>query len=148
MYLIRQFRDIITTKNYVKRWKCRREKTSSSNSGRHFWHYKVQHQLQKEHQDIFAAMANIPYHTGYSIQRWQKEIDVLIMKDPSNCWIHRTRVVPLVEADMNKNSKRMAKDAMVAAEIYTLMANEQYGSRLYRSAIHLATNKWLIYNIS
>ena len=93
-------------------------------------------------------MANIPYHTGYSIQRWQKEIDVLIMKDPSNCWIHRTRVVPLVEADMNKNSKRMAKDAMVAAEIYTLMANEQYGSRLYRSAIHLATNKWLIYNIS
>ena len=93
-------------------------------------------------------MANIPYRTGYSVQRWRKVIDVLIMKDPNNFMVHRTRPIPLVEADMNENSKRMAKDAMVAAEMYDLMANEQYGSRFYRAAIHLATNKRLIYDIS
>jgi len=140
--------DRFTTKNYIKRWKSRREKTSSSQSGRHFGHYKVQSKLRKEHQDIFAGMANIPYRTGYSVQRWRKVIDVLIMKDPNNFMVHRTRPIPLVEADMNENSKRMAKDAMVAAEMYDLMANEQYGSRFYRAAIHLATNKRLIYDIS
>ena len=49
---------------------------------------------------------------------------------------------------MNENSKKMAKDHMVAAEMYDLMANEQYGSRFYRSAKYLATNKRLIYDIS
>ena len=69
-------------------------------------------------------MANIPYWTGYSVQRWRKVIDVLIVKDPEKYAIHRTRPIPLVEADMNDNSKRMAKDAIVAAEMYDLMANE------------------------
>ena len=98
---------------------------------RHFGHYKVQNKLRKEHEDIFAGMANIPYRTGYSVQRWRKVIDVLIMKDPNNFKVHCTRPIPLVEADMNENSKRMAKDAMVAAEIYDLIANEQYGSRFF-----------------
>ena len=39
--------DRFTTKNYTKRWQCRREKTSSSQSGRHFGHYKVQQKLKK-----------------------------------------------------------------------------------------------------
>ena len=93
-------------------------------------------------------MANISYRTGYSIQRCRKVIDVLIMKDPNNFGVHRTRPMPLVEADMNENSKRMAKDAMVAAEMYDLMVNEQYGSRFYIAAIHLATKNRLIYAIS
>ena len=49
---------------------------------------------------------------------------------------------------MNENSKRMAKDAMFDAEMYNLMASEQYGSRFHRAAIHFATNKRLIYDIS
>ena len=44
--------------------------------------------------------------------------------------------------------KHMDKDTLVAVETYNLLANKQYDSRLYRSAIHLAINKWLIYNIS
>lgn len=68
-----------------------------------------------------------------------KVIDVLIMKDPQNYDVHRTRPIPLVKADMNENSNSMTKVAMVAAEMYDLMANEQYGSRFYRSTIRLAT---------
>ena len=42
----------------------------------------------------------------------------------------------------------MTRDAMTTAEIYNILANEKYGSRLYRSTIHMATNKQLIYDIS
>ena len=140
--------DIFSTNDYVKRWKSRREKTSSSRSGRHFGHYKLQHKLKQKYKDMFATMANIPYRTGYSVKRWQKVIDVLIMKNENDFRVHRTRPIPLTEADGNENSKRMARDAMTAAEIYNILANEQYGSRQHRSAIHLATNKRLIYDIS
>ena len=37
---------------------------------------------------------------------------------------------------------------MVVAEIYNILANEQCGSRLYRSAIHFATNKQFVYDIT
>jgi len=39
-------------------------------------------------------------------------------------------------------------DAMASAEIYNILANEQYNSRLYSSTIHLATKKQLISDIS
>ena len=56
--------------------------------------------------------------------------------------------IPLKEADQNENSKHMAKDAMLTAGIYNLLANEQYGSRSYRATIYLATNKRLVFDIS
>jgi len=93
-------------------------------------------------------MANIPYRTEYTIKRWQKVIDVLIMKHANDYQVHRTRPIPLTEADQNENSKRMVHDEMASAEIYNILANKQYGSRLYRSLIHLATNKRLVYDIS
>ena len=33
--------EVYSTKDYVHRWKLRRENTSSSRSGRHFGHYKI-----------------------------------------------------------------------------------------------------------
>ena len=100
-----------STHDYVHRWKSRRERTSSSISGRHFGHYKVLHLLPPRYQDIFASMANIPYHTGYSAKRWQKVIDVLIMKKEDDYRVHRTCPIPLKEADANEFYKQMAKDA-------------------------------------
>ena len=97
---------------------------------------------------MVASMENIPYHTGYSVQWWRRVIDVIIMKNSTDVRVHRTRPIPLKETDNNDNSKRMAKDAIIAAEIYNILANEQYGSCLYRLSIHLAMNKRLIYDIS
>ena len=76
-------------------------------------------------------MENIPYCTGYLVQRWRRVIDVLIMKDPKDHRVHRSSSIPLKEVDNNENAKRMVKDAMVAAEVHKLLANKQYGSRLY-----------------
>lgn len=124
------------------------EKISSRRSGRHFGHYKLQHKLKLKYKDMFVIMANMPYHTVYSVKRCQKVIDVLIMKNITDYRVHRTRPIPLTQADQHENSKQMARDAMASTEIYNNLANEQYGSRVYISAIHLATNKHLIYDIS
>ena len=70
------------------------------------------------------------------------------MKEQFDIRVQRSRLIPLKEADQHENAKQMAKDMMVVAEIYNLLANEQYGSRLYHTTIHLATNKILIYDIS
>lgn len=70
------------------------------------------------------------------------------MKDYTDYRVNRTRPIPLNEADQNENSKRVARDAMVSAEMYYLLANELYISRLYRSIIYLITNTRLIYDIS
>ena len=93
-------------------------------------------------------MANNSYRTGYSVQRQRKVIDVIIMKEPSNFQVHRTRPIPLIDANINEHLKQMAKDIIVATEMYDLMANEQYRSCFYRAVIYLATNKQLIYDIS
>ena len=93
-------------------------------------------------------MANIPYRIRYSVARWKKLIDALIIKDINNYIVNRLRPIPLKETDQNEKSKRIAKDAMLSAEMINLIANEQYGSRLYRAVILLATNKRLIYDYS
>ena len=76
--------EVFSTKDDVNRWKTRREETSSSTSGQHFVHYKIQHTLKTKYKDMFATMANIPYRTGYSVKCWQKVIDFLIMKDSTD----------------------------------------------------------------
>ena len=97
---------------------------------------------------MFASMTNIPYQDGYSIQYWKRVIDVLIMKNSTDYCVNCTRSIPLKEADQHINTKHIAKDAMVAAEIYNHLTNEKYDVCLYLSAIRMATNKLLIYDIS
>jgi hypothetical protein len=38
---------------------------------------------------------------GYSLQRWQHAVNVMILKEPDNHKIHRLRVLHLFEADCN-----------------------------------------------
>lgn len=59
-----------STSDYVRRWKTRMKRISSSICGRLFGHYKVLNLLPARYQGIFAIMTNIPYHTGYSAKRW------------------------------------------------------------------------------
>ena len=93
-------------------------------------------------------MAVLPYCTGLSPKRWGEAVDILIMKTAQDHWVNRTRPIPLLEADSNNNAKLLSTLVSQYAECKGLFANEQYGSRLNRSSIHLATNKKLIYDIS
>ena len=69
-------------------------------------------------------MSNIPYRAGYLVHQWRQVTAVLIMKDPKDHRVHRSRLIPLKEADTNENLKRMDKDAIVAIEVHSLLANE------------------------
>ena len=137
-----------TLQHFVHEWSKRRERTSSSVSGRHFGHYKcIQHHKERI-QRMFLTMAVIPYRSGFSPKRWEEAVDILIMKKDNDHRVHRTRPISLLEADSNNNAKLLSTVISCYAEEKQLFANEQYGSRQHRSSIHLATNKKLIYDIS
>ena len=69
------------------------------------------------------------------------------MKNSEDFRVNKTRPIPLKKADTNENAERMAKDASSFAHQYYLLADEQY-SKLHGAAIHLTTDKCLIYDIS
>jgi hypothetical protein len=53
--------------------------------------------LLQVHLDII----NYCMHHGYSLQRWQQVVNVMILKEVNNHKIHRLRVLHLFEADCN-----------------------------------------------
>lgn len=116
--------DIISTKDYINRWKSRREKTSSNRSGQHFVYSKIQHTSKIKYKYMFATMANITYHTVYSVKRLQKFINLLIMKGSTDYSVNRIRLIPLNEMDQNENSEQIARDTMSSAVIYSILINE------------------------
>ena len=49
---------------------------------------------------VHLSMLNFCARTGYSLQRWQKIVTMMIPKEPNNFKIHRLRVIHLYEADL------------------------------------------------
>ena len=58
-------------------------------------------------------------------------IGVLIMKNGNDYRVNQTRHIPLKEADVNENVKKMVTDTLAAAEKYNLLAAEHYGNRFF-----------------
>ena len=75
-------------------------------------------------------------------------MDKLLLKKENDHRVHQTWPIPLLEADYNDNTKRLAKDVSFFAITNKLLANEQYGSIQDFTAIHLATNKGLVYDLA
>jgi len=82
------------------------------------------------------------------VKHWQWVIDVLIMTNGDDYRVSQTCPIPLNEADTNESAKKTAKDISAVAEKYSLLAAENCGNRLFRSAIHVAANKNFVYDIS
>ncbi len=78
----------ITQEKFQALYKNLREKTSSSPSGRHVGHYKAI-ALSDNLSHLWAAMMHIPHLAGFSPQRWQKVVDVILEKSPGNSKLHR-----------------------------------------------------------
>ena len=138
----------MSPQEYADRWSTCREKTSSSPSGRHFGHYKCLHKMSLRTKTIFSVMFNIPARTGYSPIRWQRAIDVLLLKDQDDHRVHRTRPIPLLEADSNDAYKLLASQSNALATKHNLHAPEQYGGKDNTAAIHCASVKRGICDIS
>jgi len=74
-------------------------------------------------------MAEIPALTGYSPNRWRHGLNVMLEKTPGNIEVERLRIILLFEADCNQNNKWLGRAFMKEAELWDLLAVEQYGSR-------------------
>jgi len=110
---------------------------SSSASGVHFGHY-IAGTFNPEILIVNANMADIPLHMGFSYDQWKTELNIMIEKTAGNFNVEKLRIILLFGADFNANNKWIRRAVMYQAEQAHLMANEQYGSRKFKSAIHHA----------
>jgi hypothetical protein len=92
-------------------------------------------------------MTRIPLETGYSPQRWQRCIDVMIKKKGNRTDIDNLHTIFLFEVDANYAFKHIGRQMMLNSEKHRSIAKEQYGSRKGHKAIDLALNKVLTNDI-
>ena len=139
--------NIMTTKSFTSGWKKMKEITSAASfTGIHFGHLKSA-SLDPSLADFEAAIANVPYSTGYQPIQWKKSIICMIKKKANVDLVTKLRTIVLTEADFNFNNKKLGRESIQHAENHNLIAKEQYGSRRGKRAIDHALNKRLFYDI-
>ena len=118
----------LPTKAYVDGWKKKKERTSAGKTGWTFSHSKTC-ALHQSTADFEAAMAHLPYITGYAPKEWQVGVDIMIYKKANLDRVDKLRTIVLREADSNFNDGRLGRAMMHHAETHGMIAREQYGSR-------------------
>lgn len=88
-----------------------------------------------------SLLALIPFMTGYSPTTWRTGIDSMIPKKTADLRPEKLRLILLLDARFNHGNKLIGKKMMEYGEKHNLLAPEQYGSRIAKSAIDHATNK-------
>jgi hypothetical protein len=97
-----------TLNDFTSKLRVWHESTSTSPSGRHLGHYKAvcrpiayacddhnKDSMEDARQDLLQAHLDIINYGllhGYSLQRWQEVVNVMILKEPENHRIYRLRV--------------------------------------------------------
>ena len=139
--------NVMTTTSFTNGWKRMKEITSAASlTGIHFGHLKSS-SLDSSLADFEAAIANVPYSTGYQPNQWKKSIICMIKKKANVDLVTKLRTIVLTEADFNFNNKKLGRESIMHAEEHDLLAKEQYGSRKGKRAIDHALNKRLLYDI-
>ena len=131
-----------TMDDFQKGWKKVKEQTASGEL--HMGHFKA----GAVHPNIswmHFTMSILPITTGYSPRRWQKGIDVMLLKDPEVYLLQKLRTIVLYEADFNHENKRLGRDAMALALDQDMISDEQF-SRPGRSAQDNALSKRLVFD--
>jgi hypothetical protein len=85
---------------------------------------------------------------GYSLERWQRVVNVMIHKEAGNHKIHRLRVIHLFEADYNLILSVKWRQQIYAADKEQLVNPGQYGSYPGREATSLCLLEELKRDIS
>jgi hypothetical protein len=124
-------------------WKKIKEKTSSREL--HFGHFKA---ACKNDLNILVhyILAEIPFRTGYSPNRWKNATNVMILKKSGVLDINKLRTIVLFEADFNQNNKHFGKSMMSHTVGNGDIAKEQY-SIPGKKCIDHVVNRRLIFDI-
>ena len=139
---------------FLSKLKSWRESTATSPSGLHLGgHYKamvsrhshsddtddltLKHNLDQIQSDLLhvhLTMINYNLLRGYSYSRWQQVVNTMLLKEPGNYRIHRTRVIHIYKADYNLVLGLKWKEALYESEREGTLNDGQYGSRPRRNA--------------
>jgi hypothetical protein len=138
--------DKLTKEEYAAGWKKVKERTSSGPSGITIPHMKA-HGLVPYLAEVDVLMAHLPYFHGFSPERWQKRLDIMLEKKPGVRHINTLRAILLYEADFNQNNKRLGREMLHQAEKHNAVAPEQYGSRKNMSTVDQSLNKTLTFDL-
>jgi hypothetical protein len=125
-------------------WGKMKEKTSSRNL--HFGHFKTGVQ-NEDLLSLHYQMAEIPFRTGYSPNRWQKATQLMILKKLGLIDVKKLRTLVLYEADFNHNNKFLGKAMMAHMQKHNFLAKEQY-SVPGKKCIDHALNRRLLFDIT
>ena len=123
-------------------WNKVKEKTASGEL--HMGHFKA----GARHRNIgwvHFNLSTLPMSSGYSPKRWQKGIDVMLLKSPEVYLLQKLRTIVLYEADFNHENKRLGRDSMQLALAKGQISDEQF-SRPGRSAQDNALSKRLVFD--
>ena len=114
-----------TVADFKLSWKKMRESTATNSI--HFGHF----QAALSHQTICLlhyAMAEIPFRSGHTLDRWKNASNVMILKKEGITDIDRLRTIVLFEADFNHNNKFLGRKMMEHTNNHNLLAVEQYST--------------------
>lgn len=126
-------------------WMKMNEKTSS-NKDLHFGHYKAGVQ-SKANLIAHYVLAEIPFRTGYTLQRWKTATNIMLLKSSRVYDVNKLRTIVLYKADFNHNNKHFGRSFMKQVVTNGRLAKEQY-SAPGRKCIDHAVNRRLIFDIS
>jgi hypothetical protein len=116
-------------KDWRDHWRCSREETSSSFSGRHFGYYKAG--MSSDYITHFQALfATLVMHHGLVMERWARGLSVILEKILGCSSVSKLRAILLLEADSNCAYKIIFGYRMMEnARHHNLMPTEIYSKR-------------------
>ena len=86
--------------------------------------------------EIMSTLSSIPFEYGFSLQRWERVIQVVLEKVRGTPRIDKIRIIQLVEIDFNQALKKIFGHRLVChAESKGNIPPSQWGSRPNKSAI-------------
>jgi len=144
------------------RFRCWKERTTTSPSGRNLSLYKImdhdradledmptQHHPSEIFFSVIANILNISFQHGIILPRWRTVTTVMIPKIPGNNSINKLRAIHIYESDINLAlGLVLGKRLMSNAEKHDLLNPEQWGSRKGRCSEDTLFLKSITYAIS
>ena len=129
-----------SVEEYKSSWDHAKERTSSRSI--HFGHFKA---ATKHTTNLLVhyTLAEIPFRAGYSLKRWKKATDVMILKKEGLIEVNKLRTIVLMEADFNHNNKYLGRSMMNHAILHDLLAKEQYSIPGKKCIDHVINRKLL-----
>jgi hypothetical protein len=135
----------ITPDHVSKGFRKWRESTSTSPSGCHLGLRRISsytyedpevEEARRQILQVQTDVINIPIQNGFSPTRWQTVVNAMLEKIPGKPFLHKLRVIHILEADYNLALKQIfGKRLLQNCEKFGMLGDVQDGFRKGRSTI-------------